>query len=207
MSWIQTYTGRQVHVPPESPNEICLEDIAHHLANICRFRGACSSFYSVAEHSVRVARAIAMGFVGNSPRENNTNLLRWALLHDAHEAYLGDTPRPVKRDLLVYEDGGTNRWSPAEIERIFDEAIADALGLETLLAKEADLIKRADAVLLATEARDLMAAPPAPWEWLPPPLDEAWLSLGPLSPVQARELFMESAEELGLIEDPLTGAP
>src|ERR1700710_1218663 len=58
-------------------SEFTLEDIAHGLANICRYAGQCRSFYSVAEHSIHVSQT-ATGFEYE------------ALMHDAAEAFLGD---------------------------------------------------------------------------------------------------------------------
>jgi uncharacterized protein len=67
-----------------------IEDIAHHLAQINRFTGACFRPYSVAEHSLLVERIGASR--GASPG------LRMALLmHDAHEAYTTDLASPAKR--------------------------------------------------------------------------------------------------------------
>lgn len=64
--------------------EIDINDIAHHLSMICRWGGGTPGFYSVAEHSVRVAAKLP------------DKLKLWGLLHDAAEAYLGDHVRPMK---------------------------------------------------------------------------------------------------------------
>jgi len=84
-NWIQTYTGRAYW--PESPlaQDVFIEDIAHHLALLCRYTGACSRFYSVAEHSVLVSLLV-----------DKKHALT-GLLHDATEAYINDISRPVKR--------------------------------------------------------------------------------------------------------------
>lgn len=43
--WIQTFTGRKVFPLHLRPDDVCIEDIAHHLSNLCRFTGATRSFY------------------------------------------------------------------------------------------------------------------------------------------------------------------
>ena len=72
------------------PENIHLDDIAHHLSMLCRFGGACKTFYSVAEHCVLAwEMAVADGM---SPF-----VRRSILMHDAHEAYTGDLTRPVRQ--------------------------------------------------------------------------------------------------------------
>src|SRR5690606_29748913 len=88
--WMQTFTGRRFWPLDPRPDEICIEDIAHALSMQCRYAGHCLSFYSVAEHSVLLSQHVAEPF------------RRWALLHDASEAYLVDVPRPIKGDLSNY---------------------------------------------------------------------------------------------------------
>lgn len=82
--FICTYTGKTICLTDPDPEDICLEDIAHGLANLCRFNGQCSRFYSVAHHTMLVSVLVAPTFAPE------------ALLHDAAEAYLGDMTRPLK---------------------------------------------------------------------------------------------------------------
>lgn len=91
--YITTYTGRKFYPLNPNSNDICILDIAHHLSNITRFNGSCKQFYSVAQHSVGLARYWSNTIIGK----------RYALLHDAAEAYLLDIPRPVKHSGLIQE--------------------------------------------------------------------------------------------------------
>jgi hypothetical protein len=70
------------------PEDIFMEDIAHHLALMNRYAGASPQPISVAEHSVRVARRLA-----GHPIEYQLA----GLLHDSEEAYFLDMPSPIKR--------------------------------------------------------------------------------------------------------------
>lgn len=87
--WIQTVSGRRFDILEPATHMVDPGDIAHHLGQLCRFTGACSRFYSVAEHSLLVARLVDEA--GGTDEE-----IALALLHDAAEAYLGDVSRPLK---------------------------------------------------------------------------------------------------------------
>lgn len=87
---IETFTGRAVNVIDMQPSMVDIADIAQSLSLICRYNGHIPTFYSVAEHSVRVARWLQND--GNDPLVCLTGLL-----HDASEAYVGDMVRPLKR--------------------------------------------------------------------------------------------------------------
>lgn len=139
--WIITYTGRVVYPLDLRPEDVCIEDIAHALAHQCRWGGHTRQFYSVAEHSVRVALIC--------PRQHRL----WGLLHDAAEAYLVDVPRPIKAtdELRAYRLAEHNAM----------RAICEAFGLPLEMP---EVVREADDILLATEARDL----------LPPELRERW---------------------------------
>lgn len=175
--WIQTYTGAQFWPLDPRPSEVRTEDIAHALSMQCRFAGHCRVFYSVAEHSVRVSQLLRAW--GHPPLAQLAGLL-----HDASEAYLVDVPRPLKPHLPGY----------SEIERRVMDAICERFGLPRwALATDArwGAVRHADAVLLATEARDLMAPQPVPWEGLPDPLPTIIHQADCLYPSDAREAFVQ----------------
>jgi len=174
--FIQTSSGRLFWPLDPRADEVFMEDIAHALSNMCRFCGHCSSFYSVAEHSVRVSLLVEKWLRKKRRILGDIRAAAIAaLLHDAAEAYTVDLPRPVKINVVGY----------ADIENDVHAQISKRFGLD---ARFDDIIKQADDVLLATEARDLM--PPAPgteWRPLQTPLDE---KIMPWSPEDAKERFI-----------------
>ncbi len=154
---------------PES-SDFGIEDVAHGLAHLCRFTGHTRTFYSVAQHSVMVSFLV--------PRP----LALAGLLHDAHEAFVGDMATPLKNLLPGYR----------EIERRAERAVRMRLGLPATLPPE---IKRADLVMLATERRDLMINTGMHWAILDgvAPLGG---ELSPVSPRLAKERFLRRYHEL-----------
>lgn len=133
-----------------------IEDIAHHLAQINRFTGACFRPYSVAEHSLLVERIGAAR--GAAPG------LRMALLmHDAHEAYTSDLASPAKVSVGL----GWNSFEAAHAANV-----RHFFGLRTAFAAYRKEITACDLIALATERRDLMPFDPeqnAPWPLLDTP--------------------------------------
>jgi len=96
MSRIQTYSGRIMDVENPKVSDILVSDIARSLSMLCRFGGHVNKFYSVATHCVSCYTIATL--TGCRPETR-----KWALLHDAAEAYLVDLPRPVKDVLPMYE--------------------------------------------------------------------------------------------------------
>jgi integrase len=82
--------------------------LARALSKICRYAGACPSFYSVAEHSVMVAdRLWALTKSHRSARAG--------LLHDAVEILTGDIPSPTKSlfpEVEAFERRVLESWLP-----------------------------------------------------------------------------------------------
>ena len=83
--WIATHAGRRFYFEAPHPDDVDITDVAHALSNLCRFTGHVNRFYSVAEHSINVSLLV--------PPEDALQ----GLLHDAHEAYIGDCSSPLKR--------------------------------------------------------------------------------------------------------------
>lgn len=147
-----------------------IESIAHALACTPRFRGHTYAPCSVAQHSVYVSRYCA-------PED-----ALWGLLHDAAEAYLGDVASPAKRRLLPD--------FCREEEKIL-KRVARYYGLPSEIPAS---VHKADAILCATEARDLM--PEGEWEkWnMPyPPLPDRMV---PLHWWHAKRDFLRRYEDL-----------
>ena len=85
------FTGEIINLLEPSGNAYDTIDIAHGLAHTCRWNGATKSYYSVAEHSVRMFdRFYAQGRLAEA---------KTALFHDCEEAYWGDIVKPLKRML------------------------------------------------------------------------------------------------------------
>ncbi len=140
-NWILTYQGHRFHYLNPSIDEIDIRDIAHALSLKCRFSGHCKVFYSVGEHSIRVADQL------------QENLKLSGLLHDAAEAYMPDVPRPIKVQF------GLDKY-----ENTIKKLIVKKYGLVS-----DPRIKDMDNILLATEARDFMPNMDG-WAKLPEPL-------------------------------------
>jgi len=168
VTWIQTHSGRQFWPLAPRPEDFDVMDIAHSLSLLCRFNGHCRQFYSVAEHSVRVSMAC--------PPEH----ARWGLLHDLAEAYFGDIPTPVKDQFPDIE----------AMERKLQAAAALRYDLPWPIPEP---VHHADAVLLATEARDLMGEPPSDWGIEVEPLPDV---IEPLTPLEAKAAFVTRFEDL-----------
>jgi hypothetical protein len=92
-SWVGsiiTARGTQFDIINPHPEQFDIYDIARSLSHVCRFNGHLPTFYSIAEHSVRVADWLQAK--GQSPL-----ICLTGLLHDAAEAYVGDMVRPLKQ--------------------------------------------------------------------------------------------------------------
>lgn len=180
--YCETFTGRQFWPLDPREEEICIEDIAHQLALTNRFGGATCVPYSVADHSVRVSWNASINRRVMPITYDYDGL--WGLLHDAAEAYLNDVPRPVKHhpEFAFYRRAEENLL----------RCIARKFGLPEEVPQ---VVKDADEILLATEARDLMT-PGALERWTPMAWEPLPNRLIPLDWQVAEIAFLERFHEL-----------
>lgn len=131
LPYIRTFYGIKFRHTWPVPEDVCIEDIAWSLSQLCRFAGHLKYFYSVAEHCVRVSYFC-----------DQADALE-GLLHDASETYCVDVPRPLKR-------------APGmEIYRLYEKRIAAVIEQHFNLRPEPQSVMDADLRILSTERRDL----------------------------------------------------
>lgn len=172
-AFVQLSDGRCVDLLAPDLAGISPSALSVSLARIPRFNGHTLGTYpySVAQHSVLVAEMVhAWG--------GTAHQVAAALLHDAHEALMGDIATPVKRALGRVVD---------ELEARLQAAVFTRFGLDPALA-HCDLLRTADGVALATERRDLLA--PSAWPWPGGGYVAADVRVEPISPTRAEILWI-----------------
>lgn len=171
--WVLTASGRRFNLDAPRPEDVAPLDLAHALANLCRFGGHTRVHYSVAQHSILVSEIVGRPF-------------RLAgLLHDAGEAYVGDVVGMLARRMVEFRD----------VERKILDAVAVHFGVPRWQL-DAPEVRHADAVALLTERNSLL--PPSPHPWAEDlaharPLRRA---IVPLAPEAARAAFLQRLHDL-----------
>lgn len=144
--WMTTYTGKKFWPSDPRPEDFNVLDVAHHLSMICRYNGAVERFYSVAEHSVLIAQAMAA--LGADDQ-----LVLRALWHDGAEAYLCDVVRPVKRNLVGYE----------AMEHRIEQLMWEWLKLPKEYWEMPEIVHQFDDAIIYDEAMALLPSIPDNW--------------------------------------------
>ena len=199
-----TFSGRGFDPFAPLANDVRLGDIAHHLAMMTRFGGACPVYYSVAEHAVKVAYLV----------EELTGDPLWALHalhHDSAEAYIGDQRRPIKKRLLV-QFGVALPFN--DLEHVVAMSIAIGLKIPPLhkdndYGKECTkTINDADNAVLAAEFRTMFPASPegSSVQERTPLRASDFNPADCLDWMQARELFMSEHNRLVRLTKLMQGA-
>lgn len=121
-------------------------ELGHALGHVCRFAGHTDFYYSVAQHCC-LMHDIAEHMAPDEPMFRT-----WALLHDAHEAYIGDIATPLAK---AFDDvpGFTDRLNL--MKRHHDMAILEHLGLPSPGDYVRDAVHHLDRQMFLAECRDL----------------------------------------------------
>jgi len=145
-SHVLTQSGKMFELKDFGPGMVDIEDIAHNLSMECRFNGAVSKHYSVAEHSIIGANYMPAGEE------------IYFLLHDAHEAYIKDIPAYMKEWFKEKCEEGYK-----VLERLAEDIQLDiylGLGIDPPDSKVISHIKRIDEMMLSTEISYLLPKNP-----------------------------------------------
>ena len=159
MTWSQSLNGRAIRLTHPVAEQVDFKELAQALAGVYRWNGSSYHDISVAYHTLIVFDAAPDA------------VKPYALLHDAHEARLGDMIRPVQD---MYQDiagelGGESGYHLqrkifAEARRRHDSVIYRAAGLPFPSAEILKAVKLADNTALVTERRDYLLPCDMPWD-------------------------------------------
>ncbi len=178
---LSTATGGVIDLLNPDPNSIMLDDIAWALAHEGRWANQCRPWYSVAQHSIRVAARLC-------GRAGNKRLAAAGLLHDGLEFLLRDMGSPFKAVLSNY----------ALYAVRLQDAIHRRFGLDPS-DEGLRAIKFIDDSEMRIEALQLM-----PREFVMERMPEALYSAGewivPMTPDQAYKAFLDRAWRYGVKE-------
>jgi len=185
--YLNTWSGISFHLLTPSPEEVLLEDIAHHLAFQRRSVGAIIRDYSIAQHSLLVCVLVIKELIrqGSYTTAEINYIAMQALLHDAEEYVTGDVPKPLKTLIAPILDPIAK-----EIKRI----IGIKLGYD--LINMPPEIKHADNIAMATEKAQLYKPSKVKWHKLPKPDTNI---IPPMTSLEAEAAFLKRFHELASI--------
>lgn len=155
------------HDPLDPRGGVNMLDIIIGLGRRLRFNAFGDQEWTALHHSVFVF-LIYLKLFGRAGSE-------YATMHDMHEGYEGDVPRPIKEYL---RDRNNNTASDAsdplkDLEQDYDDAIAAFLGISAVDDADAAFssrVKMCDRVALVIEAR--LFGPPGSACWTDIPVDQ-----------------------------------
>jgi len=198
--WMQTLGSGALDLVRPDPASINLDTVATVLARIPRYAGHTERGpFSVAQHSVEGAHAILRdGFAREAAAA--------FLLHDAHEAFIGDdaTPKVEALAVIATEEegdlyaGDVVRRAHRALKARLDEAIYAAAGIERSRETRA-IVRLYDLRMLRTERDARLAPPPKPWaDVVEAAAAIAGCDLNPWRTDVAETAFRAAMRELGI---------
>lgn len=158
MAWLQTLSGIAFDLAKPDPRQVDFEnDIAPALSKLARFTGHTQGdvAYSVAQHCVLGAESLAV-------KTGSKRLGALFLLHDAHEAYIGDMPTPFLAQ-LDEDTGSTCSPFVKKLKARLDWAILMRAGIQAADETEVAAVKYHDIAMMNAERFALKK--PAPESW------------------------------------------
>lgn len=171
-SYIHVFSGKMLDPLDLKPEDVDIRDIAHALANQCRFSGHTKWHYSVAQHAYYCSLIV-------EPEE------AWnALHHDDAEYVLQDMAKPLKNHPSL---GQAYRGAEQRIEKVIGQVFDVRFPFSAA-------VKEADERMLITEARDIMHGT-SKWTWVPD-VEYAPFEIKQWSPKKAEEKFLARYHEL-----------
>lgn len=186
---METRSGRIVNLLEPKGESIDAGDIAFALAGIFRFTG--HTRLTVAQHSVHVSKAIGLSIEGQ----------RWGILHDAHEAYVGDCSRPYQEAMRRFAKNSRDSTTFYQWVRVdLDDAIQSRFRVTPSEQDRRD-VKLADLSAVRDEGRWLFPSAgrnwPSCWGTEETPKIVLWDGVV-WSPEEAEKRFLERIQELGI---------
>jgi 5'-deoxynucleotidase YfbR-like HD superfamily hydrolase len=127
------------------PEHIRLNDIVHHLSQMCRWGGGTAFPFSVLEHSLYCYGLFGgPSYLRTGPADHHTRLL--ILCHDFHEAYTWDVATTLKARLPYLK----------ELQDRLDAAIWNRFGIAHPSTGQREIVRRVDEEAKVGEAMALM---------------------------------------------------
>ena len=150
----RTYDGGRVNFLKGKFEGVTRQAIARGLSRLPRFLGQTDRAYSVAEHSIWVSRWLERIAENQfATRERVAAIALLGLVHDAHEAFTGDIPSPVKELPPLFAPILTLQgWLDSEIVRT---VLGGSGPFKALHPDDFDLLHAGDKLALLVEHRDL----------------------------------------------------
>lgn len=156
MPWAQGRGGRPIEMIQPTAKMVDFRAIADNLAQLRRYAGAAEKPVSVALHTLIV-------FEAAEDRDKPH-----ALIHDGHEAHIGEITTPAAQALamLAWLNGDRERHverALTALKEVQDKAIHEAAGLPMPDAARRLRLRKADLIALQTERRDFLSECRRPW--------------------------------------------
>lgn len=188
MSTIITHTGKLFNYAAPTVDMVDIHDVAHGLSHVCRFAGHTKEFYSVAQHSVLVTYILDR--LLKAPRA----VLKYGLLHDASEAWMGDVPTPLKTIL-----GDVYKSLEARVQNL----VHAKFDLPAELDEDGtNMVKLADLMALKYERHRFVTHHEEEWSHiinLPMLVGEPDEFKAPMPAALAKQVFLRAADALDLL--------